>query len=464
MVRKLSFKERFLGHTLSEPAAADPSTQTVAHRVPTGISGTASYGGYPTEEYLQKLRGRKRADVFDQMRRSDGQVTMVLTAVKNPIKQAQWEIAPCEENVTGKETHSDFATKVILKDKDFSFGQFIEEALTVCEFGHSVFEVTHKVVLDDPLFGSYNGIAELGWRSPRTLERWNLNPTGTLKSVSQYSYGDLNKVVDIPAEFLLVLSLGREGSNFEGVSLLRAIYGNWFRKNIYLKLNAIGIEKFAVPTPIATIPGGQQGGEQYDALIEALESYTQHETNYLTIPEGWTVDLKTNTYDPEKVEVSIDNEDKRMAKAFMANFLELGMGTTGSYSLSNDLSDFFLSGLEHIALKICDVVNNKLIPELVQMKYGPQAAYPKMAASGIADKVGEEFAKILKLLGDGQWLTPADDDENFVRRRYKLPLKSNVGVRTVKPASGFGNALSENRPLVDRIKLAHQRNRNGVEG
>lgn len=471
MVRKQNFFQRLFSRHLAE---GDVIAQTygsdsvkrvvVSHQTPLGVSGSRNYAGYADEEYLTKLRGRHRADIFDQMRRSDPQIVMCLSAVKNPIRQAVFEVAAADSDaVPNADLHQQFIDHVLFKDPDFSWAQFIEEALTVCDFGHAVFEITHKVVFNHPRFGTFNGIGELGFRSQRTIEKWNLNrESGKLKTVTQMAYGDLDKQIDLPSEFLLVMSVGKEGSNFEGISLLRPAYGSWFRKNVYLKLNAIGIEKFAVPTPVATVPAGQQGGEQFTALIEALENYTTHQTNYLTLPQGWEVDLKTNTYDPQKVEVSIDNEDKRITKAFLANFLELGMSGTGSYALSNDLSDFFLAGIEHIAMKAVEALNNKLIPDLIAMKYGPQAAYPRITVSGISDKAGKEFGELIKSLGDGKWLTPSDDDEDYLRRRLKMPLRSTVGVRDTSPKPTFGG-LGE-KSLVQRIRLAHARSNGNEQG
>jgi hypothetical protein len=431
----------------------DQEKISFVHLVPLGSSGTENYSGYPQEEYLQALQGKERADVFDEMRRSDSNVKMCLSAVINPIKDAVWEVEAGDDTPEAQ-LRADFIKHVLFDDMDQTFEQFIGEALTVVPFGHAVFEITHKVVLGNEKFGNYNGIRSLGWRSPRTLERWNLDKSnGKLASVTQYAYGDLDRSVDMPAQFLLVLTMDKEGSNYEGISLLRPCYGNWYRKNVYLKLNAIGVEKFAVPTPIAKVPNGTMSTEARNALKEALEIYTTHQANYLMMPDGVDLELKTNAYDPEKVEKSIDNEDKRMTKSFLANFLELGMGTSGSYSLSNDLSDFFLSGINHIASDIAGAVNMKIIPELCSMNFADKVAKPKLKVSGISDKAGKELADILVALGGGKWLTPSDRDEDHLRKRLALPDRSLDGQRVVEAPKQFTPTLAE------RIRMAGTRER-----
>jgi hypothetical protein len=211
---------------------------------------------------------------------------------------------------------------------------------------------------------------------------------------------------------------------------------------VYLKLNAIGIEKFAVPTPIAKVPSGQQNSEQYQNLTTSLENFTQHHSNYLTIPSGdeWGLDLHSNTYDPAKVEESINAEDKRIAKGFSANFMELGTGGSGgAYALSNDLSDFFLNGIEQIAGEIATVINEQLIPNLIDMNFGPQPSYPKLKFSGISDKAGTELANILKTLVDGGMLTADDTLQKNLRKRYGLPetWEEPATVTTIDPLTGL---------------------------
>lgn len=433
---------------LQDEVVQDASrSKIVIHTQPMGSAGTASYAGYPSEEYLQTLQGTARADVYDKMRRSDPQVKMLLKATKDPIKSATWEVEPGEANNPEAQLDADFIKHILFNDMEKPWEQFLSEALGVVDFGHSVFEMIDKVVLDHPKFGSYNGIKALGFRSQRTIERWNLNPdTDQLQSVSQYAYGDLSKTVDIPADFLLVFSLDKEGANYEGISALRCCYGNYFRKNHYLKMNSIGIEKFAIPTPVVTIPVGKESGEQFDNMVSVLENYMLHEKNYITKPDGWVIDFNTNTYDPQKVESSIDGEDKRMTKAFLANFLELGISGFGSQSLSFDLSDFFLNSLDHIAGIITGEVNRVLIPRLIQLNRGPRACYPKLKHSGISDRAGKELMEVVGGFVEKGVITADDVLETHMRKRFKLP-EADTLTKRAKPQQHY-QAYS----LMERVK------------
>ena len=456
MKKKKNWFQNLFSKQLASPISeVDPRLRRFNSK-PLGTAGTEIYSGYSAEEYLATLRNTQRADTFDQMARGDYQSAMLLAAVSGPIKKAIYVVEPGDDSEEAK-ADAELIKHILFNDMEQTWEEYIDEVTSVIQHGHCVHEVTHKVVIDHPVHGSYNGILCLGYRSQRTLERWNINvETKKLKSVTQQANGDMNVYVDMPVEFLHITTIGKKGENWEGISMLRPCYGSWFRKEFYMKLNAIGVERFAIPTPIVKFPDGEQNSDQHDQMEEVLQAYTQHEQSFLMIPEDYNIDLKTNTYDPELVETSIDNEDKRMAKAFLAMFLELGSSSSsGSWALSTDQSDFFLSSIEHAADAICNPFNKKLIPKLIQMNRGERAVYPKLKATGISDKAGKELAEVLEKLAGVKILIPDDVLEKNVRERYGLPKPSTEGVREVNPRSQqtFGSTLAERIRLAERERL-----------
>lgn len=435
-----------------------------------GSSGTLVNAGYPAEEYLYTLRGRERANVYEKMRRGDGQISMCLAAVKNPIKSCLWEIDPGkvgdEEKATDEAIKdAAFIKHILFEDLDLPWTKKLSEILTMIDFGHSVFEITHKAVIDHPTFGSYIGIQSLGWRSPRTIERWNLDlQTGKLASITQMAFGDLQRFVEIPVQFLLTFALNQEGSNYEGISMLRPCYGSWKRKELYLKLNAIGIEKFAVQTPLIEVPEDKMNdpnNPELQNVINAIAAYTSGESGYFAYPAGWKIDLKASTFDPSKVDDSVDREDTRMAKAFLCNFLELGMsGGGGAFALSEDLSDFMLDGLEFIAKEVEAQINDVLIPMLIKLNFGERETYPKLKHSNLSDKAGSELANMLKELGMTRWLTPEDGDEDHLRRRMGLPARTRIGMREVANVTErIDDKTAPTPTLSEKIRLAEEHQR-----
>lgn len=416
---------------------------------PLGASGTELFAGYFSEEYLQQLRGKKGAKVYDEIRRSESQVAMLMNAVMNPIKAATWEFEAAADVADGEKHKA--LVEYCAKDM-IDWETHIHEALTCLIFGFSLFEILNNVVFNHPKFGTFNGLKALAFRSQKTIEQWVVDrATGDLRCVKQWLQGDLaldrSSIVEMNAEFLLVFSLNKEGDNYEGISALRPMYGAWFRKNLYLKIAGIGVEKNAIGTPIGTVPAGKISEDQMNEFKTLLSNFTGHESAYLVKPQGWEIEILKNDFDATKIKELILLENTEMINSLVANFLALGMnGGGGAFALGSDLSDFFLSGIQTYANIIAGVWNRKLIPSLVKLNFGEQQAYPKLKATGINDKAGKELAEILKSLTDSKSVKPDMKLEEFLRKQYKLPAADATTVREVAPAPAPINAaLSETR-------------------
>jgi hypothetical protein len=426
---------------LAEPAAKETATHiVVGHETQStsqGVSGTEKFGGVFTEDYFRQLQGTRKATEYDKMRRGDARVKMCLSAVKSMLRSADWHFQPADSEETSK-THADFLNFIFKEDigvnhkKDFK--TLLNEVFTMCDFGFTIFERVHKTATT-PKFGTYVGYAALGWRHPKTIEYWHTDPNGELLTVEQQAQGDVRKTVKMDAKFLSIITMDKEGDNYEGISLLRPCYGAWSRKQMYLKLMAIGSERMAIPTPKVKVPQGQENSENMARMIEVLERLTSHQSNYVTYPEGWDMDFLIANFDAEKMKSLVQFENEEMTFAFLANFLLLGAGgNSGAFALSTDLSDFFTRSILYIADLAIDQFN-KMGRELIDLNFGPQEKYPKMVAQGIVDEMSEGFGTLIKNLTDSKHITPDDDLENELRRRMKImPMReADMGKRD-KPA------------------------------
>jgi hypothetical protein len=408
-----------------------------------GSSGTEVFGGIFSEEYLSKLQSTDAAFEYDKMRRSEPQIAMVLAAVMNPIKSANWEFEAASEDADAIKQKE--LVEAILKEQ-IDWDKFLHEALTLVPFGHAVFETVHNVVIGHKKFGTFNGLAQLGFRSQKTLDFWRLNKeTGKLEGIDQVVQSDIGKSCFIPGQFLLVMTLNQEGDNYEGISALRPVYGPYVRKNLYQRLSAIGIEKYAIGTPIGKMPEGKDtSSPDYQEFQKVLRSYTSHETAFVIVPNGYEIEINRGDFDASKIKEIILMENTEMVNAFVANFLSLGLnGSGGSFSLGTDLSDFFLSGIQAYANIITGCLNRKLIPDLIKMNFGEQESYPKIKCSGINDKAGKELADIISVLAGAQALKPDAKLEDFLRKSYDLPKVDAATTRVQQaPAFKFAEKMS----------------------
>jgi len=445
------------GRGVTELDIKEPREIEIVHLDPVGSSGTELTGSVLNEEFLKTLIGTEAADIWDKMRRSDAKIAMILSAVKSPIKRAEFKIQSFDRDNPEMVRHAELVSHCIFDAMDKRWTTTLNEILSLVDFGYSLFERVHENVIGDPRFGNFTRLKTLAFRSQRTIDFWNVNQfTGELESVRQLSFGDAqNTDALLPAKFLNIFTLNKEGDNYEGISMLRPAYGAWLRKRTYQKLMAIGIEKFAVPTPTLKVPKGKESSTEFTTAKKVLKRYVSHQQQYITMPAGWDIEFTQTNFDAGKVQLAIDAENTEMVNASLANFLELGQSGSGSYALSTDLSDFFLSSLDYISSGIiCEEFNDSIIPELVDLNFGKQVDYPFMTCTGITDKMGKELAEVLAALGKTKYIIPDDALEADLRRRLKLPEVSEEGQREVQSGGGMGQGQTPEFSEKKNLELA----------
>jgi hypothetical protein len=403
------------------------------HFTNAGTTGTAIYSGYYSEEYLRTFQDMPSGiDVYDKMRRQDYQVAMLLRGVKTPIIAANWGVIPVDDSDLEKDIAS-FVEYCLFEDisypdstKSKTFRDFLTEALTCIDFGYALFEPVYKVVTGHPIWGNYVGLRDIAFRSPKTIYEWNLNSNGSIKNVRQLVSGDLYVDIQIPGENLMCITNQKEGDNYQGISMLRPIYGNYLRKDFYFKIQAMGIERCATGVLTGVVPiDSKDDLNKIEAFKTILKRYTSHESNFLMIPPGFQVDVTKIDFDAATVETAIDSEDKRMAKSFLAGFLELGLGgQAGSQSLGKDLSTIFLNGIEIFSENIADAVEKNIIKKLVDSKFGKRVKYPQLKATDIATKGSKERAEVAAILKNAGLISPSDQLEDVLNRDYDFPVRT----------------------------------------
>lgn len=390
-----------------------------------GSSGTEIYGGYIKDESLAALTGRKGQKTYKQMARRDYNLSMCLSAVKRPIQSSPLEVRVATDDENGEKKR--LLCERVLDDMLTSKEKIVEEMLSCVEQGFYIGERTFENVVNNPItdengkvvFQSYTGLRDISYRSQSTIEKWNTDENGRLKSIKQISYGDLAKSVIIEKNSLVHIAINSLGSNFEGVSMLRPAYGSYVRKDKYLKLNVMGAEKYAIPTVIGTMPQGVSDDvkAKFSMALKALVSGAK---NFIRLGKDYEVKSDNIQYDPSKLEVSIDKEDMRQARVFLANFLLLGQTGEGSRAVSNDLGQFFINSLEYIASLIERALNDQL--RLVQIaNLGEQSNYATVKFVGISDRFGSEMATIINLLTSAGIITPDQKLEASLRKRIGVP-------------------------------------------
>jgi hypothetical protein len=285
------------------PRSSSRTSQGVSNQE-FGVSGTENFGGIiRKEDYNPELDNWQRAvALYDKMRRTDAQIRAMLQVIKLPLRGATWTCQPASTDPIDKKI-ADFCNAALFDDDamDDPWDFTLRHILLQLEFGVSVLEKVWKVDED-----GYYRFKRLAPRLPKTYREWHTNREGKLIALVQYapvphstsrmpsghqraptyhtsvSY----QYLTIPAEYLAVFCLEREGDNYEGYSLLRNVYRNWFFKDQAYHTMSVGLDRWGVGIPVAELEEGHNLSEgDKETLREILQSIRSNQRAYLVAPE-----------------------------------------------------------------------------------------------------------------------------------------------------------------------------------
>ena len=242
-----------LGLNHSERFYADP-TGTIRSGVPNPFSQLVTsslkrYGGDVAEEYLRELQGSRGVQIYKEMG-NDAIVAATLSAVKMTLRRVTWfaddnpkkkkNKTPKTKPDTGSED-KEFLESCI-SDMSVSWSDFIDQALSMLQFGYAPFEVVYKVRRGNtPRPGprtakSKYDDGKIGWRKFVFIGQDTLVPgnswifddkDGSLKGLNQQPPvgAPLSaRTVAVPIEKMILFRTTTERDNPEGRSILRPMY------------------------------------------------------------------------------------------------------------------------------------------------------------------------------------------------------------------------------------------------
>jgi len=391
-----------------------PTTKGMGKEI--GGSGTAIYKGIITlEEYNVKMRGKQGLRLMDIMRRSDATVRATLQVCKLPILSTQWNINPASDDEQDKFV-ADFVKRELMA-RNVNWHDFLREALTMFDFGHSVAEKVYE--LTEYEGKQLIGIGKVSFRKQTTIQQWE---TRDGKPGIQQLLTD-GQNVDIPMAKLIVFTHDKEGENYEGVSLLRFAYKHWDIKDKLDRINAVALEKLAVGVPVLKKPANADQ-EDLDKARASLRQFRANEEGFQEIPEGWSLemlDMKGNS--TRDVIPSIQYHDRQITKSVLAQFLELGASdASGSRAVSQDHSKLFLLSEEATAKNLQSTIQEQLIKQLCDLNFTElKNGYPKLEFARIGDEDVTVLADAIQKFTSAGVLTAESGIEEHVRNVLHLP-------------------------------------------
>lgn len=388
-----------------------------------GYTGSKIFSGLPMDEYNPTLAFPQSVEIYDQMRRSDGQVAAILNAIKLPIRAADWHMAPAEDAKDKRlaEEIADFVTHNFLDGgMRFSWDDHVREALLMLDFGFSVFEKVYRmdtwrrrpVIMLDKYAPR---VAPSIWRFPQNEK------TGAIEAIQQLNVYT-GELYDIPLNKVRLYTFQREGDDPVGISVLRPMYKPWYIKQALERITAVGVEKTLIGTAYATLPKGVSDKDRQNVL-DALSAIRTSESNAITVPEGVVLAVLEGKSNAMNAVQYIEYHDVQMARSALAQFISLGTtlnASGGSYSLGQNMVGMFCQSLEAVAKYIAGEVQQD-IAQLVEWNWGPDAPVPRLEHGTITVDSLSDRLQAIAALGNGHLLNPDESLEDYLRRQMGVP-------------------------------------------
>lgn len=400
-------------------------------------------------EQTPELMWPQSIQVFDSMRRTDGQIAGLLRACTLPILSANWDfdtegVRPEVEALVRSELGimPGGASRRRRRREGIVWKEHLRTALLVLPYGHMPFEQVYEVGAPNP---GQDGIGletvihlrKLSPRMPRTLTEIRVSRDGGLAGISQPPIEiapGRYKDVFIPVDRLVFYSLEREGADWTGSSMLRPSYKHWFIKDMLLRVSAQVVERNGMGVPVMSYDESVEGASRAEAE-RAVQDFRSGATAGLVKPVGTSFELvgvSGATADPLPV---INYHDQAMTKSALAMFMDLGHDA-GARSLGDTFVDFFTSSLQAVADSIAETATEHIVRDLVEWNFGPDEPYPVLIPGNLKDNQDVTAATLGSLTSAGI-ITPDGKLEAHTRTRLNLPA---ADAATARPQSALAPA------------------------
>lgn len=390
-----------------------------------GYSGLKQWSGLIDEEWSTRLKGSSGVLFYREMADSSSTIGAILWVIEALIRQVEWRVEPADDSEEA-ETAAQLVEECFV-DMDETFEDFLAEVLSELVYGYSYFEVLYKLRKGDSkkeeLNSRYND-GKIGWRnfalrSQDSLDRWQIDERGNIQGMIQRD-PVTGTIAFVPIEKALHFRIKKSKNNPEGKSLLRnAVTDYLYYKNI-CKIEAIGIERDMTGLLVMEVPEAllhTAASPAQKALLIALEQMLgqlkRDEREYAIVPAEMTsanqpsgFKLKLLTSGGRR---QIDTEGiKRgykigMLQSLLAQFLELGTSTVGSFALASSATDLFAASLGAVLGSIAATFNAQAIQPLMRLNGIASQFWPDLMHGDLDERpLGELGQYLTALASSGQ--------------------------------------------------------------
>lgn len=396
-------------------------------------------------ELIPDLTWPASVTTYAHMRR-DPQLAAVLKAVTLPIRRATWQVDPAGA--------SDGAVRLVadglglpVKDVEYQpsgarvrgvrWAELCRLSLLSLVWGHMPFEETYDV--SD---GKTARLAALSERMPSTIQTIEVDQAGGLLRIEQVGQPG-NTGGAIPADRLLWYSHEREGSAWQGTSLLRPAYAPWLLKREMLRAHAIGNRRFNHGVPsVEWAPGSDPTPAQMQQAQQYASAARVGDQAGGSLPPGAHLVLAGITGSVPDTLGFVRYLDQQMSRIALAGMLDLGETPNGSRALGAEFVDLFLLTIQALADELAETVTCQTAARIVEYNFGPDALVPYVCVADVGSK-REVTAEALQMLITSGAVEPDPALDAWIRREWQLPERVTPWVVPIQKAPSSSGTATE---------------------
>ena len=441
--------DSMLGHTAPVPDP-DQAPAPRAGMVPFGQSGRANFWGLPQPDELnQDLIGPQGLRRLNEMYRTDAHVRRLVLAAWSPIVAGTWTLEPYGgEDTTDQDKQ--IADEIWWLLTEYMTPNFTEHLHSVgpllLRSGFLPCEQLWDTVKSPKSGKTRLAPRKLDLRLPASIWRWWQDDFGELTYIGQILPNRADVI--IPATELVYYRLGAEGDNWQGTSLLRHAWKNWYLKDKLERIDAIGQERKAVGVPVIYPP--TSANPQTKAEVEQLMAgLHMSEVAYIMMPgpkagsqgangvpqEEWLVDIiQFDSSSGEGITNSISYHQTAIAASFLTDFLELGHHQVGARATAEVQEDPFITAINGALLPPVIPPLNRLIDRIRRLNWDSADGSPQLKLTLHDEASLSEIAAYVTPLIQAGAMQTDPELEDYLRDRASIP-PANPEIRAQKQAA-----------------------------
>lgn len=405
----------------------------------------SSAAGIMPESVPELVGTYQQLRAWTKMVRSDVSVRTSLRAGKAPILGAEYYLEPFDDQPINQSI-LEFVDYNIFYGMMIPFGITLNQICTFMEKGYSVFEPVWELREWAPKKTSpganrrvYTMLKKLAIRPVMSLSNHQYDDNGELLSIDQAAIRQQGRAetVTLKANNLVIFTFDKEENDVTGNSILRSAYRHWFYKDKFYSIDGIQKERHGMGVPDIELQPGHTEADR-TAAHELGRNLRTNEYGYIVRTTNMKVGFAEMKTQPADALASAGHHDDMIMKNIMVQFLNMGVGESGSRAVGATAMDMFLKAMKFIAHDlICDVWNADIIPKLVAYNFRTDQ-FPTLRVRNIGETRDlQMWAAAMANLVDKGLITMDLESEQWCRRQLDMPKK--LGERPTKPAPDASN-------------------------